>query len=423
MNKSIFNFSKALALSALSLLFVFSTVSCSSDDDFNENPSEENPSEEDPSEEDPEAYNPYALSLAIQLTDGSYSYYTVAYDDIMSGTLTAQGQGIEQPGYYDFTMIDNTIYSLGGLDDVNVVAINADQDSQSLIQTGDVSFQNSLSDLVKADNNTLVSVAMSSDSDIITFRKFNPNTVSVTETVDVQVSEFTDLVGPSYSGMVISDDHLFLSYYISDPETFATTHTDQAEVAVFSYPELEFQEVITDDRVGPIGGFNTKSGLVKDQAGNIYAISHSNPANGYSQSTKPAGILKINAGETAFDEDYFFDINDVANGTMVYAKLLNDGRFFAEINTEARATQAMWSDSPLESAIVDFEAQTVNYVQNIPAHAGDGRRLVGFEEDSNYYITIPEEDGIFVYQIDTQNYMATQGAEVQASFIAGFYKF
>lgn len=404
MNKSIFNFSKALALSALSLLFIFSTVSCS---DSDEGVSCQG--------------GDYGMSLAIQSTDGSYTYYTLAYNNLMSGTLTAQGQGIEQPGYYDFKAIDNTIYSLGGLDDVNVVAIS--QDNGCLSQAGDVSFPNSLSDLVKADNNTLVSVAMSSDSDIITFRKFNPNTVSVTETVDVQVSEFTDLVGPSYSGMIISDDHLFLSYYISDPETFATTHTDQAEVAVFSYPELEFQEVITDDRVGPIGGFNTKSGLVKDQAGNIYAISHSNPANGYSQSTKPAGILKINAGETAFDEDYFFDINDVANGTMVYAKLLNDGRFFAEINTEARATQAMWSDSPLESAIVDFEAQTVNYVQNIPAHAGDGRRLVGFEEANNYYITIPEEDGIFVYQIDTQNYTATQGAEVQASFIAGFYKF
>ncbi|GGZ55302.1 DUF4374 domain-containing protein [Mesonia mobilis] len=405
MNKSIFNFSKALALSALSLLFVFSTVSCSDSDD--EGVSCQG--------------GDYGMSLAIQSTDGSYTYYTLAYNNLMSGTLTAQGQGIEQPGYYDFKAIDNTIYSLGGLDDVNVVAIS--QDNGCLSQAGDVSFPNSLSDLVKADNNTLVSVAMSSDSDIITFRKFNPNTVSVTETVDIQVSEFTDLVGLSYSGMVISDDHLFLSYYISDPETFATTHTDQAEVAVFSYPELEFQEVITDDRVGPIGGFNTKSGLVKDQAGNIYAISHSNPANGYSQSTKPAGILKINAGETSFDEDYFFDINDVANGTMVYAKLLSDGRFFAEINTEARANQAMWSDSPLESAIVNFEAQTVNYVQNIPAHAGDGRRLVGFEEDSNYYITIPEEDGIFVYQIDTQNYTATQGAEVQASFIAGFYKF
>lgn len=404
MNKSIFNFSKALALSALSLLFVFSTVSCS---DSDEGVSCQG--------------GDYGMSLAIQSTDGSYTYYTLAYNNLMSGTLTAQGQGIEQPGYYDFKAIDNTIYSLGGLDDVNVVAIS--QDNGCLSQAGDVSFPNSLSDLVKADNNTLVSVAMSSDSDIITFRKFNPNTVSVTETVDVQVSEFTDLVGPSYSGMVISDDHLFLSYYISDPETFATTHTDQAEVAVFSYPELEFQEVITDDRVGPIGGFNTKSGLVKDQAGNIYAISHSNPANGYSQSTKPAGILKINAGETSFDEEYFFDINDVANGTMVYAKLLSDGRFFAEINTEARATQTMWSDNPLESAIVDFEGQTVNYVQNIPAHVGDGRRLVGFEEANNYYITIPEEDGIFVYQIDTQNYTATQGAEVQASFIAGFYKF
>ncbi|HIB36656.1 DUF4374 domain-containing protein [Mesonia sp.] len=413
MNKSIFNFSKALTLSALSLLFVFSTVSCSSDDDAGENPTGE----------DPEAYNPYALSLAIQSTDGSYSYYTVAYDDVMSGTLTAQGQGIEQPGYYDFTMINNTIYSLGGLDDVNVVAINADQDSQSLTQTGDVSFPNSLSDLVEADDNTLVSVTMSSDSDIITFRKFNPNTVEVSETKEIQVAELTNLVGTSYSGMVVSGDHLFLSYYISDPETFATTHTDQAEVAVFSYPELEFQEVITDDRVGPIGGFNTKSGLVKDAAGNVYAISHSNPANGYSQSTKPAGILKINAGETTFDEDYFFDINEIAGGNMVYAKLLSNGQFFTEINTESRATQAMWSDNPLESAIVDFEAQTVNYVQNIPAHGGDGRRLVGFEEDNNYYITIPEEDGIFVYQIDTQNYTATQGAEVQASFIAGFYKF
>src|SRR5699024_11183632 len=121
-------------------------------------------------------------------------------------------------------------------------------------------------------------------------------------------------LGLSYSGMVISGNHLFLSYYISNPETFETPKTDMARVAVFAYPSLEFQKVITDSRVGPIGGFNVKSGLIKDDQGNVYAISHSNPANGFSQSTKPSGILKINSGTTTFNPEYFFDIAAKANG-------------------------------------------------------------------------------------------------------------
>ena len=419
MKKALITIRKAFVLSVLGLSFTISSISCSSDDDS----IGETPSEQDPDQEIPEDYAPYSLSLAIQATDGSFSYYTVAYDDIMSGELTAQGQGIEQPGYYDFTMINNTIYSLGGLDDVNVVAINADEESESLTQIGDVSFSLGLSDMVKADDTTLISVTMERDSDVITFRKFNPNSVTVSDTKDIQVSDITPFVGPSYSGMVVSGNHLFLSYYISEPNTFATKYTDQAEVAVFSYPELEFQKVITDDRVGPIGGFNTKAGLIKDASGNVYAISHSNPANGYSQSTKPAGILKINNGETSFDKDYFFDIQEASGGTLVYSRFLEDGRAFAEINTQDRALQTTWSDSPLSSAIIDFEEQTINFIQEIPSHAGNGRRLVGFQEDKNYYLTIPEDDGIYVYQVDTENLSAKKGAKVQASFVAGLYKF
>lgn len=410
MNTKALSFKKVFTLSIFATCMALFTISCTSDDDAIDNPGES------------EDFDPYVLSLAIQATDGSFSYYTVTYDDIMSGTLTAEGQGIEQPGYYDFTMIDNTIYSIGGLDDDNVVAINKDEESQTLKLTGNVSFPNSLSDLVKADDNTLVSVTMSAASDVVTFRKFNPSTVAVLETVEIQASELTTTFGPAYSGMVVSGDHLFLSYYVSDPNTYDTPSTDQAQVAVFSYPELALEKVITDDRVGPIGGFNTKSGLVKDAAGNVYALSHSNPANGYSQSTRPSGVLKIKSGETTFDQDYFFDIENVSGGNIVYSQFLENGKAFAEINTEDRASQARWSDGPLESAIVDFENQTVDFISGVPSHGGDGRRMAAFEEDNNFYITIPEDGGIYVYQINTQNLSVTKGAKVQASFIAGLYK-
>ena len=399
-----------LASFFLSAATIFSLSSCSSDDDNN---NDINLSDK-----------PFALSLAIQGSDNSFTYYTVPFADVMTGTLSAVGQGIEQPGYYDFTKIDNTIYSLGGLDDVNVVAITQNEDS-SLNQVGDVSFSTAIADIVKGDDNALISVSMRSSSDLITFRKFNPNTVAVNTTVDIPVSNITDITGPNYSGMVVSGDYLFLSYYTSNPETYNTENTEQAEIAVFSYPELEFQKVITDSRVGPIGGFNIKSGLIKDDNGNVYALSHSNPANGYSQSTKPGGILKINAGETEFDSEYFLDIPALTNGKQAsYLKYLGNGKIFTEINMAERSEQARWSDGPLQSAVIDLATPSVNFINNVPEHKGDGRRLAALQDGQYVYLCIPiTDDGIYVYKMDTENYTAEKGAKVEANFIAGFFKF
>ena len=370
---------------------------------------------------------PYALSLAIQGSDNSFTYYTVPFADVMYGTLSAAGQGIEQPGYYDFTKIDNTIYSLGGLDDVNVVGITQNDDS-SLSQLGDVSFSTKILDIVKGDDNTLISISMRSSSDLITFRKFNTNTLVATETVDINVSDVMDvaeLTGPNYSGMVVSGDHLFLAYYISNSQTYNTDNIEQAEIAVFSYPELEFEKVIMDNRVGPIGGFNTRTGLIKDDNGNIYALSHSNPANGYSQSTKPGGVLKINAGETEFDSDYFLDIPALTDGKQAsHLKYLGNGKVFAEINMDDRDNQERWSDGPLQSAVIDLVTPSVNFINNVPEHKGDGRRLAALQDGQYVYLCIPvTDDGIYVYKMDTENYTAEKGAKVEANFVAGFFEF
>ncbi len=367
--------------------------------------------------------NPYVLSLGVQGSDGSFTYYTVPFNDVMSGTLSAVGQGIEQPGYYDFTQIDNTIYSMGGLGDVNVVGITKNEDG-SLRQIGDVSYTTGLADIVKADDNTLIALEMAFNSDVIRFHTLNATTLRATSTKQHPVSAITTQSVPFYSGMRISGNHLFLSYYIANPTTFATPNTNEAEIAVFSYPGLEFQKVIKDTRTGPVGGFNTKSGLIKNERGDVYALSHSNPANGFSQSTKPAGILRINSGSSAFDPSYFFDVDAITGGkTIAHIMYLGNGKAFVEVNTASRNAQAAWSDAPLRSAIIDLNAKTINYINGVPEHAGGGRRLPALYHENHVYMAVPEASGIYVYRMDVNNYTATKGAEVEANFVAGFFKF
>jgi hypothetical protein len=371
----------------------------------------------------PDSENPYVMSLGILNSNNTYTYYTVAFEDLMSGKLSARGQGIEQPGYYDFTQIDNTIYSIGGLGDVNVVGISRSE-TGGLKEVGNVSFTNSLSDIVQAPDNTLIGLELSPASDMVRFHKINANTVTVSGTKEHRVSALTDLSAPSYSGMTISGNYLYLSYYISDPVTYATPNPDRAYVAVFSYPALDFVQVIEDTRTGPIGGFNTKSGLIKDEQGDVYALSHSNPANGYSQMIKPAGITRIKRGQTNFDQTYFFDVAQVTSGnTIAHLKYLGNGKALAEVNTTARNQQAAWMDGPLKTAIIDLNSKTMTYITGMPEHGGSGRRLAALQDGKYVYMSITEDDdSIFVYRIDTETSTATKGAEVEATFVAGISK-
>src|SRR5699024_3656692 len=131
--------------------------------------------------------------------------------------------------------------------------------------------------------------------------------------------------------------------------------------------------VIKDDRTGPIGGFGIMSGLIKDEDGNVYALSHSNPANGYSQFTKNPAILRIDNGTTEFNQDYIFEFNEVTDGkTTAHLVYLEDDKVFAEMNTQDRSEQARWSDGPLRPAILDLSAQTINYIDGVPEHSGSG---------------------------------------------------
>ncbi|KOH42598.1 DUF4374 domain-containing protein [Sunxiuqinia dokdonensis] len=367
----------------------------------------------------------YVLSLAYQGTDGNFTYYSVQFEDVMSGKLSALGQGFDQLGYFTYNQIGDKIYSTGGMGTNNIIGLEKDANGNLQEIGGVSSFDNSLNDVVETEGNKLLSVEMSSTSDVVTLHIIDPETVTINSSNSTAVSNLTDLTGTSFSGMVQSGNYVFVSFYISDPATYATNHTDVAQVAVFSYPELEFVKVIEDTRTGPIGGFGTNSGLTKDESGNVYALSHSNPANGYSQFTNDAGILRINSGDTEFDENYLFDFDAVTDGkTTAHLVYLGNGKVFAEMNMQDRSEQATWSDSPLKPAVLDLQNKTINYIEDVPEHAGLGRKLAAsaLYDGTSIYLCVPEDVSIYVYKIDPSNYTATKGAEVEANFVAGFFK-
>nr|WP_319400768.1 DUF4374 domain-containing protein [uncultured Carboxylicivirga sp.] len=401
-----FNLKRTLAQFTAAFLLITAFGACSDDDDNS-------------------SVGDFIITGGINGENYNNSYYTVGFNDLMNGSLSFIGDDMLQMGYFSYSQIDNKLFCAGGMGATGLYVIEKGANGQLNETASLATFTNSIQEVVKGDNNNVVAIEMSSSSDIVRLHLINASTLEISSSIDTPVSDLTELTGPSYSGMVVSGNYVFVSYYISDPNTFATTQTDKAQVAVFNYPELTFVKVIEDSRVGPIGGFDTNSGLIKDENGNVYAASSSNPANGFSQFTKPSGILKINSGETEFDADFFFDIEEVTGGFntahMVY---LGDGKVFSEINTADRSEQVIWSNSPLQTAIFDLNNPSIHYIDGITEHTGIGRKLETVSiVDGNYiYTPIPEDNSIYIYRINTTDYTAVRGAEIEANFIGGMYK-
>ncbi len=379
--------------------------------------------------------NPYVAVLAYAPASGyDYSYYPVQYESLSQTNqiLDATNIGnITQVGYYEYSQLNQTIYSTGGLDYTDVSAIYRQNGSLTEKPFG-VNFTNSIEDLITTDDGQLIGIEMSKSSDEVVLHLINAETNAVIKTTKTSCYAISENMysenGVNYlphnTGLAQSGNYVYVSYFVFGPSS-TTPFVNQAEVAIFSYPELVYQTTITDERTGPIGGWATNSGLFKDENGNIYCLSHTNPANGYSQSNATAGILRINKNTTAFDTDYFFNLTATANGyTTANILYLEDGKGFAEMNVMARSEQAKWLDGPLKSAIIDLNAQTINMFEDCPEHNGSGRDIesTALYTDGVIYNPITVNKQIYIYKLNPTDMSVTQGSKVNASFIAGLFR-
>ena len=404
--------SKAMIAASASLVAIFPMLSSCDDDLAAE-------------QEVPNA--PYVLSLGVT-SSGNTTYYVVSTDNLMEGTINAVGKGIEQNGYHDYQQVGNTIFCIGGLGVTNATGIVRGQDGL-LKEQGEFVFNNKISGFCQVDDNTMVALEIpesKESGDKLTFYTVDAKTAAITsKNMDTPVAPTNLLDWPSITGMEYSSGNLYVTYTPMNTKTFETAYTDTCYVAVYQYPDMKFKKLMKDSRMGPGGSWNAFNGMVKDENGNLYVMSNSSLANGYSQSTKHAGFLKINNGETDFDKDYFFDFEAATGGLKpAHILYLGNGLVFAEVSTLTKQTSAdRWSDKSLKCCIIDLKNKKVTDVDGIPVHNGNGGRRFACLKDGNYvYLPVSTSDGIYIYRTDISTVHAERGARVSTTFVGGFFK-
>ena len=385
--------------------------------------------ENDPST--PTSSSQYVVAIRVPGNANVLTDYLLQTTSITSGTLSATSQGIAQQGSRTYMQVGNTIFSIGSSVITSGVptALGYILDASSkLIPKGSVSFDKNFDVASTLDDTTLGGIQIprtASENNMAIFYTANATNVSLTNKVPQSLAPLfkQDLVWPS--GMQIRGNKAYVSYYLQNRFDYSTTFTDTAYVAIYSYPTFTLDKVIKDTRTGPAGSFNSNNGIFKTETGDLYTITSSGYT--FSQRTKPAGFLRIKNGETAFDQTYFFNTDQVTSGYKIYySQYVGNGLVLAEVG-QFPATNGQWASDnvTLKTVIFDLNAKTVKDVTGgIPDHAGQGGVALSFliENGKAYLPVTSYKEGTYIWAIDLATATATRGANVNGKYVTGIFK-
>ncbi len=145
--------------------------------------------------------------------------------------------------------------------------------------------------------------------------------------------------------------------------------------------------------------------------------------------SQPSGVLRIKAGATEFDQDYFFNVEEDYGYKIQNAVYAGGGKAVARISDPESDTgrEVQWAGfgnfDVMEVAVIDLEARTLTRVSEIPVHAGQYQTPY-LVEDGKVYMSIRQNETgkAYVYRIDPETATAERGAEIDGIELQGIFK-
>lgn len=369
----------------------------------------------------------YVLAIRSEGDAEVSSDYLVTTDSLMDGKISIRGNGIEQSGYHFYQQTGKYLTTIT-YTDANVATVYKMNDSKELVEHIKFSIEQLHLMHPISETEFITMNIPRGGSENATFYVVNAETgVTIKEKA---TSVYTPTNGSGeqayFSGMTLRDDKLYVSFFQILDNTFASTQTDSAYVAIYSWPELEYQKTITDPRTGPAGAYAAEGHVFTTETNDIYTMSPCAIAAGAPQETRPSGILRINNGEEEFDDSYFFNIEEATGGyKLCNASYLGNNKVLASIfSFKEHTADDLWSRRDVKLAIIDVVAQTVNYIDGIPVHYGGPTGAFPnqyIEDNGKVYIKITTDSGINIYEVDPNTYTAKKGAEIDGAAVYGFF--
>lgn len=205
-------------------------------------------------------------------------------------------------------------------------------------------------------------------------------------------------------------------------DAFGTAYPDSSWVAVFSYPDLKLEKVIRDNRTSYLGAYFT-DGLGVTEEGDVYGFSQAAATNGGKvTTTKPSAIVRILKGTTEFDQNYFFNVQEISGGHHIASQAyLGHHQFLLMMYEDARAVKGN-----LKMALADVEKKTFTWITGAPAAitstSATYNNNTTSEDGKTGYIGLNTANGSWVYKIDIATATATRGLTVNGGKITAITK-
>ncbi|MFC7524210.1 DUF4374 domain-containing protein [Parapedobacter sp. GCM10030251] len=351
--------------------------------------------------------------------------YLLTASSLDTGSISTAGQGVEQDGTYRYYVThNNKFFSMlygqgnpGAVTTYNIV--DGKLNKLSNFQTETVqAFAPVNDDLL------LMKISRNITNPFASWYRINTNTLQIESEGKVNTA------APSGNGELAHfswirqvGNKVFAPYFSIKAccgASFETAYPDSAWIAVYSYPQMQLEKVIKDNRTSFIGRYFV-DGLGEVENGDVYAFSASVAVtDGKISSTKPSAVVKIPAGTTEFDQSYFFNVEELSGGYNITDWLyVGRNKFVVLVTSKAEKGQYAAGKRLGIINVVDksFKLVTgmpdvddINSVTSMSNYAaGDGR---------HGYVGVNLKSGVgYIYKIDSDNASATQGLRVNGGTI------
>lgn len=369
----------------------------------------------------------YFIGLKTE-SGGNAAEYVLTTANLMSGTISATGIGTEQMGWMYYHKTTSNKYL--AIDYTNKVCTGYTLNGSKIAEAGSFIFDRI--DVIQntSDGNIIgVGAPWGGGSYDCKIQTINPTAMAITKTVSHPLYTLHDdtlarlNMWPTHT--FIDGSKFYVSFYPLHGSSWDTKRTDTAYVSVFSYPEMVYQTTFKDARTSPIGYYGGSPCILTDESGNHYTLSTSSLAAGFTQSTKPSGILKINSGATEFDASYFFNIESQGYRLLTGTYVTNGKAVVrvVSIANDATVWGAFTVDNPIcKIAVIDLHSQSFKIVDEIPLHGG--QYFTPFlVEDGKVYVSVNDGTKANVYRVDPTAGTAQQGAAIDGNQLQGIYKY
>lgn len=202
-----------------------------------------------------------------------------------------------------------------------------------------------------------------------------------------------------------------------------TQYPDEGWVAIFNNESMLNPTLVKSNKISyPCGRFKSQyyQTIWAADNGDIYVFSPSyakTMTDKRQQTTLPAGVVRIPAGASQFD-DYYCNLEELSGGKSFMRCWHAGGNYFLLQMYDRPFNVSGFSATEL--AIFDAASKKLTFVKGLPSNLSSFGKTV-LTSEGNIYIPVNVTDGYpAIFRIDPTTAQASKGITVEASEITGF---